>query len=443
MILGFGPSFDHNQNGMTRNDMEASKRVADRLDEVIIYRSTGPWSKRWLQRSYPSKNFHVKGKSSDWGPHAGLVPYDGVYSKVGYNPAKAAKGTAENDKGLHSGFAGKTPLVLTREQIDEQLTVPEGNPARTAIESMVDVPRSADKLLFARRSGDQKLVAFRAVARPDGRFEIRVYPIGSLIANTHTILDKDKDGRLSVPFEVMTSNEVGAGLPMTGDYDLFAICPSWAQYGSRAPHDIVKAGIQNADGKLHKGVAFRAGQGMDNVIDQSLNTQSRAGDFALRKDAFKTRMTAGNGLGGPLSKLQSEVYLGASPHSEHGDMGNLTPRILRCINELNVAMGAVGENASRRRVHHNAESHRNRAFGALTREDMTTIKEGESYGDGFPLTVFQPRSLYQGAALGGHFKPCARYGDVCTLEDLEDFRVYARALKESGYYVPKNWIWGV
>jgi len=102
-------------------------------------------------------------------------------------------------------------------------------------------------------------------------------------------------------------------------------------------------------------------------------------------------------------------------------MGNLTPRILRCINELNIAMGAVGDKASRRRVHHNAESHRNRAFGALTKLDMETAKDGDQYGDGFPLTVFQPR----------------------TLEDLEDFKSYAQALKASGYYVPKNWIWGV
>jgi len=94
MIVGFGASFSHNQNGMTREDMEAVKRVADRLDEVIIFRSTGPWSKRWLEKDHSSKNFHVKGKRSDWGPHAGLVPYDGIYSKVGYSPAKAAKGTA-------------------------------------------------------------------------------------------------------------------------------------------------------------------------------------------------------------------------------------------------------------------------------------------------------------------------------------------------------------
>ena len=48
--------------------MEATKRVATQLDEVIIFRSTGPWSRRWLEKDYPSKNFHVKGKKLRLGP---------------------------------------------------------------------------------------------------------------------------------------------------------------------------------------------------------------------------------------------------------------------------------------------------------------------------------------------------------------------------------------
>src|SRR5665213_2607517 len=93
VVLSLESSFQHDQNGMTRLDMLASSTAANDLNEVIIYRSTGPWAKRWIERGYPTKNFHVKGKSSDWGPHAGLVPYDGTYSKVGFNARKAADGT--------------------------------------------------------------------------------------------------------------------------------------------------------------------------------------------------------------------------------------------------------------------------------------------------------------------------------------------------------------
>lgn len=60
---GLEASFIHPENGMTRGDMQAAVRTANKLDEVVIFRSTGPWSRRWIERRYPTKNFHVKGKS--------------------------------------------------------------------------------------------------------------------------------------------------------------------------------------------------------------------------------------------------------------------------------------------------------------------------------------------------------------------------------------------
>jgi hypothetical protein len=447
MVIGLQASFDHPQNGMTLHDMLATNLVADRLGEVIIFRSTGPWAKRWLKRKYPSKNFHVKGKSSDWGPHAGLVPYDGVYSKVGYDEAKAKKGTAANDDGLHSKFAGKQVLVLDMDQILEQLNDREGSPKRAAIEFKHEIPNSNDFLLIAKRSGDGKQVAFRAFQRGT-MYEIRVYPqFGVVAASPHRILDADPQGKRAVPLEVMTSNEVGAGKPMTGDYDLLAVCPAWAQYGSLAARDIVKPGIELTGGGLRKGLAFRAGQGMDNVMDPRLHTMGPAktdyheknralnpADYRDRQALLRLRMQTGQT--GHLSADSLKAMFDGSKDAEHEDMGNLTPRILRCINELNVQMGAVGSEAALRRVHHNAESHRFRLFGALTGKDMVTMKDGESYGDGFPLTVFQPSSLNGNSAV-------ARYSSVCTLETLPEFKTYAAALKSAGYYVPKNWIWGV
>ncbi|HEX5438300.1 MAG TPA: hypothetical protein VFW98_14185, partial [Gemmatimonadaceae bacterium] len=115
----------------------------------------------------------------------------------------------------------------------------------------------------------------------------------------------------------------------------------------------------------------------------------------------------------------------------------LTPRILRCINTLNIEMGATGTHGALRRVHHNAESHRNAMFGALTATDMVTIKAGEAYGDGFPFTVFQPAALCRGGVA------TARYGAVCTIETLQEFRQYAADLADAGYFVPKNWVWGM
>jgi hypothetical protein len=102
----------------------ASAIVANALDEVIIFRATGPWSQRWIKQSYPTKNFHVTGKSSDWGTQAGFVPY---------SASTARSGTATE------------------------------SPTKARPPTMMDstVPDSADFFLFARRSGDQKEFAFR------------------------------------------------------------------------------------------------------------------------------------------------------------------------------------------------------------------------------------------------------------------------------------------
>src|SRR6476660_9272599 len=129
---GLQASYGDAENGMIESDMRASLSVANSLDEVIIFRSTVPWSQRWIKQSYPTKNFHVKGKSSDWGPQAGFVPYNGLYSKVGSDSTKAAAGTAANDDGLNHHFAGKTHLTLTFAELHEQIDNPEENPPRLA-----------------------------------------------------------------------------------------------------------------------------------------------------------------------------------------------------------------------------------------------------------------------------------------------------------------------
>jgi hypothetical protein len=404
---GLGASFDHPENGMTRIDMTATLAVADQLDEVIIFRSTGPWSQRWIEKKYPTKNFHVKGKSSDWGPQAGFVPYEGVYSKVGHDTTKAKDGTDANNDGMKHGYAAKTQLMLTLEELQLQATKPEEVPSRLAVYNMAPVPDSKDYFLIARRSGDQKEFAFRAIWSGGATYAIFVYAEKAGTNLKKLVFEK------GVPLEVMTSSEAGAGnKPMTGDYDLMSVCPRWGNYGSKSVADIAKPGLVFDKKGLQSGLAFKAGTNLDKVLDMRTNTGARPAG-GNTKTTFQG-----------LTKKDGGIL------DEHGDMGNLTPRILRCINRLNSAMGATGAQAPFRRVHHNAESHRNHIFGALTSKEMAS-------GDGLPLTVFQPRILYVGAS------PTSRYLDVATLETLDEFKHYATLLNEAGYFVPRNWTWGM
>ncbi|MFO1327096.1 MAG: anthrax toxin-like adenylyl cyclase domain-containing protein [Rubrivivax sp.] len=394
-VFGLSASHGHVENGMIRSDMRACVKAADKLDEVIIFRSTGPWSKRWIQRGYPTKNFHVKGKSSDWGPQAGFVPHLGQYSKVGDNADKAAKGTAANDHGIKDGYAARAQLVLSQEEIQMQLTLACEHPPRTALSRVERVLGShSDQLLWASMSSGARPTVFRAVKNGKGLFAIHVVENCSGGETIGTLSNKP-----FVPLEVMTSSENGAdNRPMTGDYDLMAVCPRWANYGSALIGSVSKPGLQFGN-RQQPGQTFHQGTNLDKVLDMSSNTGQK-GQNAKRK-GFAS--------------------------DEHPDMGNITPRILRAINTLNDFMGGQGPF---RRVHHNAESHRNAAFGALSAKEMED-------GDGLPLTVFQPAGLWQSSAA---LRP---YQDVSTLLTLKEFRTYAALLNEAGYFVPRNWTWGM
>jgi hypothetical protein len=418
-VYGLMNSFLHPDNGMTKADMEACKAVANATGEVIIFRSTGSWSLRWIEQGYPTKNFHVKGKSSDWGPQAGFVPRDGKYSKVGADGTKAADGTAANQEGLDHHYAGEVQLKLTRAELQKQIEIRAGSPRKLAISSSTPIPKSEDLRLLALRTGDNKEFYFRAVwSTADNAFQIYVYDESR---NAFLVRDAsgpfgDKERAVTKPLMVMTSSEVGANnRPMTGDYDLMAVCPRWNDLHATTPAAISKPAVNFGPDRKTVGLTFASGSNLDKVMDMRSNTGAKGG---TRTIGDKTLNSTFQGLtkrdGGKLE--------------EHGDMGNVTGRILRCINALNAAMpnGA----SAMRRVHHNAESHRNHIFGAISGSEM----EG---GDGVPLTVFQPAGLLKAGS------PVAQYGDVATLETLTEFRNYASSLHQAGYFVPRNWTWGM
>jgi hypothetical protein len=414
IIVGLDPSYGHSRNGMILTDMFASQTVAQQLGEAIVFRSTGPWAKRWIERGHPTKNFHVKGKSSDWGPQAGFIPFDALYSKRPDTSGDVAARTKECNKSVHEGWARAVPLTLSRAELDMQLTRREGN--EVAIRRQF--PAGQDIILFAGPQGSADEYVFRARRTTDRgeTYQIQVYNNQAAVrgANNFKIADMSGAQHMS-PLLVMASNEVGADdKPITGDYDLFAVIPTWAAYGSRNPAQISKPGIGLQGLGQRPGQEFAPGVGMDNVLDPTLHTYGRPRAILPRTEAYATAVSA-------------------TPRSEHADMGNITPRVLRAINALNGAMGGVGSKGWTRRVHHNAENYRNAMFGAMTMGDMlNTSKGGGGYGDGFPLTAFLPPD-----------PKLAAFGRCCTIETYLDLQNFGRTLHQAGYYVPKNAAWGL
>lgn len=398
----------HYDNGMTSADMDAALRVARARGEIIMFRSTGPWAKRWIERGYPTKGFHVKGKSSNWGPQAGFVPWEGIYSKVGHDAAAVAKGNKLNKEGVDGGHARKVPLVLTFEQILEQANRPEGRPLRTAltaIKSTGVVSNRSDVYLYALRPGDAQPFAFHARVRLDGLYEIRVFPddCGSMTPDRLAMRVHH-----AKPLLVMGTTEQGTDKPMTGDYDLFTVCPLIANFGAKdASLDPTLDGLDFGSGSSYaKRMAVSKAHLMAHLKNQNY-AQATPLANSLRELASKPGWANQRGADGHASKSGLE-----DPHR-----GNLTRRIDEVLAALNAAMGATGNSRVLRRVHHNSEA--GRPFAP-------------SLDDGLPITTFHP---------------VARVGvygfSVGAIETDTELRQYLKNLIIAGYYVPRNLTWNM
>jgi hypothetical protein len=195
-----------NSPAATRNGAEvlyasAFQRVAEKYKAVIGLRAPNPLGASLLTEGFPSKNFHVKAKSSPTGPTAGFIAESPEYSKV---PVEK--------HGVQKKYIGESvkkgaelvPLNLSPQRVQELVN-----------------------------TGDMKSLG-------DGRYAAN-YPSGIQYFSI------GQDGAVSnsrgEPVRVLTNPpEVGADshhpLPITADYDLFSISPKISQNYNETPFQI-------------------------------------------------------------------------------------------------------------------------------------------------------------------------------------------------------------
>ena len=381
----------HPDQGMTEKDMQAAQRVAARRNEIIMFRDTGCWSRPYIARGHPTKPFHVKGKSSNWGPHAGLVPYDSEFSKA-TSDKDIEKGRALNKSAIAGNFARPIPVFVDRQFIADHLMLPKGSRRLQPVNRTVYVRGDEVVYFYCTKPSDEvtmpgKEYVLMGKRTDDGRYQLYTFPQNVARVNERELFLKEST---AVPMLVMTVP--GATLPITGDYDLFAVCPSWDSYGETER----KFNAEKKDWE------FRS---MDRKMDPTLDNPKQNASFKR------------------TTNLASRATIKAAFTPEDPDRGNLTPRILAVVTALVAEMGG-----SHPRVHHNAESGRPFAPGAE---------------DGFPLTVFHPRR-YIGAVSdpGDPTRNFVGYDFLnATINEIGDLRTYFKRLYAGGYYPPRNHAW--
>jgi len=167
---------------------DAFQRVANKYKVVLGVRAPNALGETLLREGFPSKNFHVKAKSSPTGPTAGFIAADPRYSKL---PASKLEVQAKYVAEALKNGARLVDLELSPQRLDELV--------RTGhLESIGDGQYAANY--------------------PLGRFEFSIGPDGRVTDATgqavQVLTNPPEKGRESFNAK-----------PITADYDLFGIFP--------------------------------------------------------------------------------------------------------------------------------------------------------------------------------------------------------------------------
>lgn len=321
-------------SGLVPRHFAALQKVATETGYIIAFRPVEPSATWYIEQCYPTKNYHIKGKSSNFGPMAGLIPVNQSLSKLEKAAAsEVEKYQQEVQECLDKKWAFAGPLRLSAERV------------KCLLESgLIEMQGDKNhKVLYARGPSDRTY-----------QFKARLDDEGNVVTVSHN------GKRVDVLYDFISD------LPFTSDYDLMLVGPPIEQYG---PEDM-------------------------SPVNESWE------HFNERTSRNKERKPSP-----PLQELwpSREVFY----RDVDKNMGNVTPRVRRLIEQLNEAMDC---DPGREVVHHSDDA-RN-----------TEAKPGSNY----PTTIILPYPL-------DWVKET-----ILLAEDKDALARIIKAGKEAGFYMPLN-----
>lgn len=282
------------QTGIASGHLAPFQRLAAEHNTIIGVRAVEPVATGLIEAGHPTKDFHIKGKSADWGPQAGLICVDQALSKLEKfaenNPQKIAKANEQTTGSIQDGSAVSVPLTVSSNRLNDLLKL--GKIDQLQAETPHGVIR------FSAKGPSHQMYAF------EGK---RQSPLDNNFQITH-------QGK---PVEVLAKTEGGKAL--TADYDLYLIGPHLSDLG---PQD-----------KLP-------------VPDIAHSV------FKERIDGYKQRSADPNQYEAPHELREDYESAGRFYQKEDSNIGNATSRIANMIPAINEALVGNGEWV----VHHNADS---------------------------------------------------------------------------------------
>ncbi|WP_248752697.1 CyaA/EF/ExoY family adenylyl cyclase toxin [Pseudomonas sp. MWU15-20650] len=282
------------KTGIVSSHLIPLQNIAAQTNTIIGIRPVESVATGLIEDGHPTKDFHIKGKSADWGPQAGLICTDQAFSKLekfaGQNPGKVASANGQVQACINEGHAVAVPLEISRNRLDEL----RGLGKLTELTA----PDVQGTLRFKAQGPSHQWYAFEAK---------RVSPSDNRYVISHQ----------GNPLEVLAKSPEGKAL--TADYDLHMVAPHLGDYG---PQD--KLPVPDVAHSVYTGR-------IDGYRQRHANNDTYQVPQALRADYDSA----------------SHFYAKEDP-----DLGNATPRITQMIGLINQRLVGDGE----RVVHHNADS---------------------------------------------------------------------------------------
>ncbi|MBV8648192.1 anthrax toxin-like adenylyl cyclase domain-containing protein [Paludibacterium sp.] len=184
--------------GLAAKHLAPLQQFAHDSGLIIAFRPVEQLATAYIDAGYPSKNFHIKGKSANWGPMAGLIPIDQALSKLAGQSARIGKFNSQTQQCLQEGHA-----------VAGNVELPSWRLAELTEKGLIHIEggRDASMLKLHAKAPDGSRHVFHAEKTAGG---YRVTCQGE-------------------PVQVLCQPE--SGLPLTADYDLMLVAPSIEHYG--------------------------------------------------------------------------------------------------------------------------------------------------------------------------------------------------------------------
>jgi hypothetical protein len=105
--------------GFPSEHIDVFIKYAQDKKTVFGFRPISPLVTSLIKEEYPSKGFHIKGKSSNWGPQAGFICCDQSLSKLAGSMDAINKSNNKVSDCIKDGRAIPGPLIISSERLNE------------------------------------------------------------------------------------------------------------------------------------------------------------------------------------------------------------------------------------------------------------------------------------------------------------------------------------